>query len=145
MLDQLVTKDMTESRPRIIFHIGQHKTGTKALQSFLYRHADGLNSANIFYPTWQSRNQAIKAYAISHYQLYVLLLHEVAMACGDTVSARQAEMEKRAHCEEFPSMRAYFMRICRVPDDCIDASRRALFVGREAMRDLIEELRSQPT
>jgi len=29
-----------------------------------------------------------------------------------------------------------------VPDDCIDASRRALFLGREAVRGLIEELRS---
>ena len=31
---------------------------------------------------------------------------------------------------------------CRVPDDCIDASRHALFVSREVMRDLIERFRS---
>jgi len=33
--------------------------------------------------------------------------------------------------------------ICRVPDDCIDPRRRALFLGRETMRELIEELRRQ--
>ncbi len=33
---------------------------------------------------------------------------------------------------------------CRVPDDCIDSKRHALFVGREAMRDLIDDLWSQP-
>jgi hypothetical protein len=32
---------------------------------------------------------------------------------------------------------------CRVPDDCIDSCRRALFVGREALIDFIESLRSQ--
>lgn len=33
--------------------------------------------------------------------------------------------------------------MCPVPEDCIDPKRRALFVGREVMRDLIERLRSQ--
>ncbi|WP_425472602.1 phosphate-starvation-inducible PsiE family protein [Tepidimonas aquatica] len=32
---------------------------------------------------------------------------------------------------------------CQVPDDCIDPRRRALFIGRETMRELIEELRRQ--
>jgi hypothetical protein len=34
---------------------------------------------------------------------------------------------------------------CQVPDDCIDPKRRALFVSREVMRGLIEELRSDLT
>jgi hypothetical protein len=33
--------------------------------------------------------------------------------------------------------------VCQVPDDCIDPRRRALFIGRETMRELIEELRRQ--
>ena len=37
---------------------------------------------------------------------------------------------------------AYLPR-CQVPDDCIDPRRRALFIGRETMRELIEELRRQ--
>lgn len=35
------------------------------------------------------------------------------------------------------------MSTCQVPDDCIDPRRRALFIGRETMRELIEELRRQ--
>jgi len=35
------------------------------------------------------------------------------------------------------------VRMCQVPDDCIDPRRRALFIGRETMRELIEELRRQ--
>jgi hypothetical protein len=35
------------------------------------------------------------------------------------------------------------IHICQVPDDCIDPRRRALFIGRETMRELIEELRRQ--
>ena len=34
---------------------------------------------------------------------------------------------------------------CRVPDDCIDPKRRALFVSRAVMRGLIEQLRSEAT
>ena len=36
-----------------------------------------------------------------------------------------------------------FLNRCQVPDDCIDPRRRALFIGRETMRELIEELRRQ--
>jgi len=34
---------------------------------------------------------------------------------------------------------------CEVPDDCIDPRRRALFVSRDVMRGLIDELRSELT
>jgi len=34
---------------------------------------------------------------------------------------------------------------CRVPDDCIDPKRRALFVSRAVMRGLIDQLRSEAT
>ncbi|MFC4487104.1 class I SAM-dependent methyltransferase [Tepidiphilus baoligensis] len=37
----------------------------------------------------------------------------------------------------------HVVHFCQVPDDCIDPRRRALFMGREAMRELIEELRRQ--
>jgi len=37
------------------------------------------------------------------------------------------------------------MPSCRVPDDCIDPKRRALFVSRAVMRGLIEQLRSEAT
>lgn len=37
----------------------------------------------------------------------------------------------------------YDFNLCQVPDDCIDPRRRALFIGRETMRELIEELRRQ--
>ena len=35
--------------------------------------------------------------------------------------------------------------ICRVPDDCIDPKRLALFVSRAVMRGLIDQLRSEAT
>lgn len=46
--------------------------------------------------------------------------------------------------------RSYFafaksVTTCCVPDDCIDPKRRALFVSREVMRGLIDELRSEAT
>ncbi|PZP56492.1 MAG: hypothetical protein DI596_10270, partial [Azospira oryzae] len=40
-------------------------------------------------------------------------------------------------------LRKRFEPSCQVPDDCIDPRRRALFIGRETMRELIEELRRQ--
>jgi hypothetical protein len=49
--------------------------------------------------------------------------------------------KKLPYLERNPDM--YLSATCQVPDDCIDASRRALFVSREVMRGVIESLRSQ--
>lgn len=58
---------------RLILHIGQHKTGSKALQSFLDLNREKLAGEGIFYPPGIEQSQ-VKAYQISHYWLYDCLL-----------------------------------------------------------------------
>ena len=54
---------------RLIFHIGQHKTGSKALQYFLSSNQSNLAKHKILYSTQQS-DPSCHAYQHSHYHFY---------------------------------------------------------------------------
>lgn len=59
-----------------MFHIGQHKTGSKFLQTFLALNSKNLYSHGVCYPT-AFNYQKISAYRNSHFNLYALLRKEI--------------------------------------------------------------------
>lgn len=61
---------------QLILHIGQHKTGSKALQSAFFSNRKLLAEKGVFYPVLNPKNQ-VKAYEISHFKLFAILRHEV--------------------------------------------------------------------
>jgi len=62
--------------PKVIFHIGQHKTGSKALQSYLSTNRQNLLKHNIFYPNGSSSRRLDAVYQHSHFLLYALTKYE---------------------------------------------------------------------
>ena len=102
---------MSESPARVIFHIGQHKTGSKALQAFLAHNVDGLSQQGVYFPVAQRKRQRIKAYAISQYGFFALLRWEAIKAKGDTNAAIRFWAENRANCNPFDSLRAMFQSL----------------------------------
>lgn len=99
---------MTAARVKIIFHIGQHKTGSKALQSFLHLHSTALAQRGILYPVDQTVRQKVRAYQISHYRLFALLRHEALQTCGQVDTARHFWRRQRAICRPYDCSRAMF-------------------------------------
>ena len=67
---------ITEQSPKVIFHIGQHKTGSKALQSYLSINRQNLLKHNIFYPHGSNSNKLEDVYHHCHFLLYVLAKYE---------------------------------------------------------------------
>ncbi|WP_239185877.1 hypothetical protein [Candidatus Nitrotoga sp. HW29] len=122
---------MTAAKVKIIFHIGQHKTGSKALQSFLYLHSAALAQRGILYPVDQTVHQKVRAYQISHYRLFALLRHEALQACGQANAARHYWREQRAICRPYDCSRAMFDAIenerRRIGADTIIVSAEDLF------------------
>jgi hypothetical protein len=66
---------MTSDNIKLILHIGQHKTGSKALQSFLTENSGALSNLGVYYPCLNP-NHTIKAFSISHFKLFALLRYE---------------------------------------------------------------------
>ncbi|MEQ1741502.1 MAG: hypothetical protein ABL869_03240 [Candidatus Nitrotoga sp.] len=97
---------MTVAKVKIIFHIGQHKTGSKALQSFLHLNSVALAQRGILYPVDQTVHQKVRAYQISHYRLFALLRHEALHACGQADAARHFWRRQRAICRPYDCLRA---------------------------------------
>ena len=122
---------MTVARVKIIFHIGQHKTGSKALQSFLHLHSAALAQRGILYPVDQTVRQKMRAYQISHYRLFALLHHEALQACGQADAARHFWHRQRANCRPYDCLRAMFDAIederRRIGADTIIVSAEDLF------------------
>ena len=122
---------VTVVRVKIIFHIGQHKTGSKALQSFLHLHSAALVQRGILYPVNQTVRQKVRAYQISHYRLFALLRHEALQACGQTDAARHYWRKQRAICRPYDCLRVMFNAIederRRVGADTIIVSAEDLF------------------
>jgi hypothetical protein len=122
---------VTVARVKIIFHIGQHKTGSKALQSFLHLHSADLAQRGILYPVDQTVHQKVRAYQISHYRLFALLRHEALQACGQTEAARLYWRKQRAICRPYNCSRAMFDAIenerRRIGADTIIVSAEDLF------------------
>jgi hypothetical protein len=63
---------MANQRLRCIIHVGQHKTGSKALQYFLSNRQDWLSSKGVWYDTGSS-DQTCSAYRHSHFHIYRLI------------------------------------------------------------------------
>jgi hypothetical protein len=56
--------------PRAILHIGQHKTGSKALQSALYANRTYLAESGFAYPVPANTGQTLRPWQMSHFGLY---------------------------------------------------------------------------
>jgi len=122
---------VTVARVKIIFHIGQHKTGSKALQSFLHIHSTALAQRGILYPVDQTVHQKVRAYQISHYRLFALLRHEALQICGQADAARHFWRRQRAICRPYDCSRVMFDAIederRRIGADTIIVSAKDLF------------------
>lgn len=88
---------------QLILHIGQHKTGSKALQSFLHYHASKLTQYGILYPQ-HNTIRTIKAYNMSHFYLYALLKKEALLNCDDEDSSRKFWQVYRPFCKPYQSI-----------------------------------------
>ena len=55
---------------RVILHIGQHKTGSKALQSALYANRGHLAERGFVYPVAESRAGPLRPYQMNHHGLF---------------------------------------------------------------------------
>jgi len=96
------------NRVELVLHIGQHKTGSKALQSFLAWHSKALKQRGILYPIRGATPGGIRAYAISHYRLFALLRREAMVLCGESEAAIRFWAEQRAFCHPFASVDGFF-------------------------------------
>ena len=76
---------------RLILHIGQHKTGSKALQTALHANPELLATAGYFYPSpLTSGDTPPRAWERNHHALFVALRRRVEMGCaGDLPPAAQ--------------------------------------------------------
>ena len=94
---------MSAAAPRLILHLGQHKTGSKALQSSLAVHADRLQARGVLYPRLAPAGRASHAQAVSHHRLFVAVRHAAMRAHGDAAAAdrfRSAEGCDEGHSPE---------------------------------------------
>jgi hypothetical protein len=97
------------NRIRLFLHIGQHKTGSKALQSFLARHANALRGRDILYPIQGPSSQSVWAYTISHYRFFALLRKESMELRGELPELVRSWWERQeVYSEPFRSVRALF-------------------------------------
>jgi hypothetical protein len=95
------------SRVRLFLHIGQHKTGSKALQSFLAYHANALKDRGILYPIQNPSAQGVWAYTISQYRFFALLRKEAMEVCGELPeSVRLWREQQKAYSQPFDSIRS---------------------------------------
>ena len=58
---------------RVILHIGQHKTGSKALQSALYANRDHLAARRFAYPVAAAGAGPLRPYEMNHHALFAAL------------------------------------------------------------------------
>jgi hypothetical protein len=93
---------------KLILHIGQHKTGSKALQAFLAEHANSLRRTGILYPQLQNAHHNIQAYKNSHYRLFALLRREALVNAGEPEEAMRFWNEQSAFCYPFNSVHELF-------------------------------------
>ena len=124
---------MNRSRGKIIWHIGQHKTGSKALQSFLACNTTALRQHGIFYPISPLQGHSVKAYKISQYAVFVLLRREALKAVGQDRAARLFWSEYGKYCHPFDSLQAIFNSF---EADQLQLSARTLLISAEDLFDM---------
>ena len=75
---------MTRSKaPTVLLHLGQHKTGSKALQAYLTTYQSQLLQQGILYPLEVKPQHRILAYARSQFRFFALLRRAVMLLHGD--------------------------------------------------------------
>lgn len=83
----------------IIFHIGQHKTGSKALQAFFAHNQGVLLRSGILYPLETDAGRpAIAAYARSHFRLFVLVRRAALAGTAGPAAAEAYWKRHHRHC-----------------------------------------------
>lgn len=93
---------------RLVLHIGQHKTGSKALQSFLAWNRQPLRDAGIFYPAEEHPEHGVQAYAVSQFRLHALARREATAALRGEVAAGDYWRHLARFCAPFDTPRGFF-------------------------------------
>jgi len=102
---------------RLILHVGQHKTGSKALQAFLSHNRAVLLRRGILYPRGSSNRRAPLAYAVSHYLSFALLRHQLEGGSGSPP----------ALCQPFSSLSQWLALLAAAPAHTVILSAEDLF------------------
>ena len=95
---------MSDSKKELILHLGQHKTGSKALQFFLAKNAGRLRGRGIFYPLKPNNSRGIPAYAKSHFRVFALLRRQAMIESGDGKAAEEFWHRYGIYCEPFETL-----------------------------------------
>lgn len=76
---------------RVILHIGQHKTGSKALQSALYANRDSLAAHGFAYPVPDGATGKLRPYEMNHRRLFEVVRAATREGCGPNAKATVME------------------------------------------------------
>lgn len=133
---------MNSSKMDVILHLGQHKTGSKALQAALSYNQKSLAKAGILYPNLCPKHPVV-AYQISHFKLFTLLRYKAMKQSGD----EKAESFWKLHHElAFPdqSPEDLFKKLHR---EAIQSNSHTLILSAEDLFDMYtaQELDFEPT
>jgi hypothetical protein len=83
---------------RVILHVGQHKTGSKALQSALYANPEWLASRGFAYPIRSASAAPLRPYEMNHHTLFRVVRDAVDGTSGprpsETVSDHLRALQK---------------------------------------------------
>ena len=99
---------MSRCNPCLVVHIGQHKTGSKALQSFLAHNRIALRARGVLYPVGDDPCFGIRAYAISQFRLYALIRREAIGECFGEDAAASYWRQQGRYCTPFDSAHSFF-------------------------------------
>ncbi len=102
---------MSRAKASLILHVGQHKTGSKALQSFLAQNRQTLLKEGILYPVEANPDHDIRAYAQSQFHLFALVRRDAIRACLGQVPAEEYWRTVSRFCRPFETTRSCFEAI----------------------------------
>jgi len=102
---------MRRVKASLIIHIGQHKTGSKALQSFLAHNRQTLLEEGILYPVEDNPGHDIQAYSLSQFRLFVLTRREAIGACMGQAAEDHYWRRISLFCRPFETTRSLFEAI----------------------------------
>jgi hypothetical protein len=93
--------------PSLIIHIGQHKTGSKALQAFLAHNRDELRDRGLLYPVDNRPTHDVPAYVRSQFRLFALLRHEAVAVTAGRAAADAYWRTVAPYCRPFATAGEY--------------------------------------